>query len=188
MPLGMMDAAGSSSFLLSGGPNPFNAAFSTPGAMLNPVLKMAVEFSTGRKIYSGAQFTDPNVVTPFGSDQQYRVSIGPDGQPIANPVERVSPAPLEMLLQNFPQYQSVKTLAAGSKPYDTTSLLSILAGEGVKMDPATGKPVNPVEAATVLGKYFGVSVMPYNIQQYQTQRAEEEAAAIKAWLKLHPQP
>jgi hypothetical protein len=151
--------------------------------MLHPILKTALEQSTGRDIF-GKEFSDPNVVTPFGGSQAFR--IDPEtGQ--ATPVDKVAPGLLESILRNFPQYGLAEDIAAGGAQYGTATLPQLLAGRlsgshaGVIVDPETGQPKYPEGALEPLLGFSGFPVGDYDLAGYQQRLAEDAMAALRTW-------
>lgn len=189
VPLGPADAAGDRTFLSSAGPNPFSTLFQTPLDVLHPLWKGVYEQSTGRSSLTGRPFTDPAVYTPFGSDQQYRVTQGPDGNYSAEPVDKTAPSLPEYVAQQIPQYQLLRNLLGGGKPYDTASLPAIAqdavsgSGHGVIRDPATGAPTYPVSPLEQLLKFSGATTFTVNQGQLAEQSSLDSSAAIRGILR-----
>jgi hypothetical protein len=181
LPLGPgMD--GAVQFLSTRGANPFNTLFQAPLSLLHPLWKMTYEQSTGRSSFTGRPFTSPDVITPFGSDQQFQIIRDDLGRPIdAVPIERVTPSLAEQLLQNFPQYELAKDIAAGGAAYSTADLLDILAGEGVIRD-EFGNPLFPTSAAQKAAAFAGAPVFETDLAEYQAQLEEERQQAIATAL------
>ncbi len=186
MPIGS-STTGDQRYFSAAGPNPFNMLTGSYVNILNPIAKMLLEKGTGRSMLTGQKFDSPDVVTPFGSDQQYRVMMGPEGKPMAVPIATNAPPWWEQILSQYPQYQMSKDLLANATTYDTTSIIDLIQGKGVKIDPATGEPIYPKDRLATIGKFFGFSTTPFNIQDYQASKAAEQAAALKEWLKQHPE-
>jgi hypothetical protein len=175
-------AGGDARFMSGGGLNPFNAVMDSPLNTLHPVWKMLYEQSTGRSAFTGKQFTDPNVVTNFGSDQQYRINPK-TGE--AEPIEKVAPGLMEHLLQQIPQYESLKDIIAGGRTYDTTSLLNA-ASEGPVLD-SEGKVLRPTSALEQLARLFGYSPTSLDTQSMEQRTLEQRTLAVKAWLARQAQ-
>jgi len=170
-------------YLSTRGANPFSMTFEPWTGMLSPVLKVAIEQATGRSLFTGREFTDPNVITPFGTDQRFRIQYGPDGQVIgAEPVERVAPGLIESMLQQIPQYQMTKEVVSGGKTYDTASLIDALQGTAVVEDPATGEPRYPTDLADKLASLFGANTYDYDLGSYQDSLQQQKLAALAAAL------
>lgn len=167
---------GEVSFLRTAGANPFTGMFEDPTQMLSPALKVFLEQSMGKDMFTGETFTDRNTYTPFGSDQSYSLETL---QPVANP----RPGILEHLLSNIPQYDMIKQALAGGKTYDTTSILDVLSGESAILDPATGQPKYPVGWTDQLKKLSGFNVSPYDLGAYQENLSEEQKMALTEALK-----
>jgi hypothetical protein len=171
-------------FLMTRGANPFSGLLEHPLAQLAPPIQVAMEQRLGRDVFTGRQFSDERTVTPFGSEQPYRITTDDQGNPIgAEPVEKVAPGILNHLLQQIPQYELAKSLWAGGATYDTASLLEILRGRGVMTDPATGEPRYPVSMAQKLGGFAGFPTIDYGLGRFQERLSEEQAAAIKMYLR-----
>ena len=177
-------SAGDSRFLSTAGANPFNTVLGTPLDILHPAGKMLYEQSTGRSSFTGRQFTDPNVVQSFGTEQQYRVEEG--AEPV--PVERVTPGLLEHLLSQIPQYEMLKDLMAGGTTYDTTDILDVLkyrlaGGEDPVPRKDDGSPVSARSVVQTLGKIFGYTEYDKDMAAAHERRLEEKAAALEEWAK-----
>jgi hypothetical protein len=188
--IGPGDMPGETMFLNTGGPNPFNALFGTPLAMLHPWLRVAIEQLSGRKTSSGLQteFSAPDVVQPFGASQKYRVTssgIQPSGV--------VHPGLFESLLRQLPQYQLLEDAVAGGEYYDTATLPQLLKARlggwqpgqlsPIKVDPATGQPQYPINLAQQFERFAGFSTTSYGLQSYQQRLSTEEAAAYREYLQ-----
>lgn len=167
-------------FVSGGGLNPFNAVLGNPLNTMHPAFKMIYEQSTGRSAFTGKQFTDPNVVTNFGSDQQYRIDPN-TGQ--ATQVEHVAPGLLEHLLQQIPQYEMTKDIIAGGQTYDTSTLLDVIMhpDQNVVRD-KDGNILKPTDALAQLGKLFGYSKTDLNAADMADKTIQAKADALKLWL------
>lgn len=173
-------------WLSTRGMNPFTAVVDSAESGLNlmhPIWKILVERSTGRSAFTGKEFSDPNVVVPFGSAQKYR--IDPETG-VLRPVDKVVPGPVEHVLQQFPQYQLLKDLVAGGVTYDTATLTDVLLGRGVIRDPVTGEPRYPGSAARRVAGFFGFPVFPFDLETYQARVAEEAPEALSGILERLP--
>lgn len=170
-------------FLSTRGANPFSMTFEPWTGMLSPVLKVAIEQATGRSLFTGNEFTDKNVITPFGTDQRFRLQYGENGQVIgADPVERVAPGLLESVLQQVPQYDMLKDVIAGGKTYDTSTLVDALQGDAAMIDPNTGQPRYPTSLADKLAGLAGANTYDYDLGSYQQSLRQQELEAIAAAL------
>lgn len=171
--------AGDLRFLNGGGLNPFNAVTDAPLNTMHPMWKVLYEQSTGRSAFTNKRFTDPNVQTPFGSEQQFR--IDPDtGQAV--PIETVAPGLLEHLLQQVPQYNMVKDAIAGGNNYDTTTLIGALTGEDIPLNPETGEPLKPSSIVKEFARLFGYSETPMDAYAMQQKLIEQRAAAVQQYM------
>lgn len=167
---------GEVSFLRTAGANPFTGMFEDPTQMLSPAIKMFLEQSTGKDMFTGEGFTDANTYTPFGSDQAYNLQTL---QPVAAP----RPGILEHLLSQVPQYDMLKKAVAGGTTYDTATLLDALQGKGVILDPDTGEPKYPQSVIEQLQKLSGFNTQPYDVGAYQEMLTEDQKAALTEALK-----
>lgn len=184
------DEAGQARFLGTGGINPFNGPIQSPVNLLGPAWKMLYEQKTGRSLFTGQDFTDPNVVPggPYGGN--FRIEVGPDGKPMPVAIEG-GPAPglFEHLLQQVPQYDMVKDLIAGGSTYDTSTLLDAIRfrlgdpDTPVPTDPETGEPFSPKDILGTMGKLLGYTQYDRDLEADEERAIDEKAAALKAWLK-----
>lgn len=166
-------------FLTTRGPDPFSASFEPPTSMLSPPIKIALEQATGRSLFTGEEFTDPDVVSggPF-SDERFRVIRDDQGNVVdVEPIERVLPGILEHLLQQIPQYEALKSAVGGGATYDTATLLDVLKGAGVYTD-ETGAPRYPTNVAEQIAKISGLSTLRFDLPAYQQRLAEDALAAL----------
>jgi hypothetical protein len=166
-------------FLLSAGANPFTGATQDPVSMLSPPIKMVLERSLGRNLFTGKRFSDANTIMPFGSDQAY--ALNPETgevEPVAAPV----PGLLESALQQLPQYNLVKDALAGGATYDTATLPDVMQGKGVIRDLETGEPRYPTGWAEALSKFMGATNLTYDLGSYQEQLTEDQKAVVRELL------
>lgn len=184
VPIGPPGMAGPTSFLSTRGANPFEGSFSPWTSQLNPLLKVAMEQSTGRNAFTQEEFTDPSVFTPFGGDPQ-RIIYDENGFPTdVVPAEHVAPGFVEHLLQQIPQYQMAKQWAAGGRTYDTSTLLDALMGRlsggptGARTD-EYGQTLFPATFMDQVAKLLGFSTVDYDLQNYQAQLYEQQQQALK---------
>jgi hypothetical protein len=187
-PLGPGDAG--AEVFLGLGANPFSFATELAedptralGQALHPIPTTGIEQATGRSMFTGREFSGEDVVSgAFGSDQQFL--IDPETGEVIKPLDRPQPPGLlEHLLQQVPQYDLAKDIAAGGATYDTASLLDVLQGQGVIRDEATGEPRYPNELLERLLKMFGVSTFEQDIGRYQQELSEGERAAMREALR-----
>lgn len=170
---------GDQPFLLTSGPNPFSGLFQTPLAGLSPLLKIPIEHFTGRSLFTGQPFSDKDTISPFGTEQPFRIIRDAQGRPIDTvPVGKVTPSILEAILGQIPQYELLKDVIAGGKTYDTSGLIDALSGKGLISDPTTGEAKYPVGPAAALAKFAGFSTMPFDYTAYQQWLAEQRQAAL----------
>lgn len=193
IPLGAGDEPGETRFLSTAGPNPFS--FLENGiniaSVAHPAIKMAVEQSLGRSTLTGRPFSDPNVVTPFGSDQQYRVWRDEQGVVHTEPIEKVAPSLAEALLRQVPQYKLLEDLVAGGRTYDTSTLFDVIRSRiqpegtlaGAIRDPATGEVRYPLDSAQKLLAFGGVSTFDINQFEQAALQREQSIQAIRAYLR-----
>jgi hypothetical protein len=172
-------------FFTSRGTEPFAASFDSPVQMLHPFIKVLLERAEGRNSFTGQPFTDPNVQRNFGSDQGFRKVYDEQGNVIdVVPIEGdVLPGLGEQLLRNFPQYTMAENLLAGGRTYDTSNIFNAAAGTGVIIDPETGEPKYPTDAATQLGGFVGTPIRDYDLQAYQEWLAEQKRIALAAAIR-----
>lgn len=174
-------------FISGTGPDPFNATFSNPLGQLSPPLQVLLSRLEGHNLYTGAPFTDPNVVTPFGSDQSFRVVRDAHGNVVGTKPIEGGPTPglLEQLLSQVPQYQGLENVLAGGKTYDSANLLGALASRitgnraaVTQVTPGTQTPTQPANLASELAKLSGVGVYPYNLSQWQQSLLQNQQRAL----------
>jgi hypothetical protein len=191
LPLGPGDEPGEERFLGTRGANPFDLVaeaardpFRTLFRSAHPALKMGYEQATGRSALTGKQFTDPEVVKPFGSEQQFRPVRDESGNVVGmEPVSKVTPSLMEHLLQQVPQYQAVKEAVGGGAISSTASLLDVLRDRGVITDPETGEPMFPEDALSQLGELFGYNETEYDLDRFQERLSEDEERALMEYLR-----
>ena len=177
--------AGDHRFLSTAGSNPFNTVFDTPKDILHPAWKIVYEHSTGRSSFTGREFTDPNVVSSFGSDQQYRMDPA-TGKMV--PVDKVAPGIFEHLLQQVPQYEQLKDLIAGGTTYDTSGLIDVLryriaGGQDVVPRDDEGNPISSRDVMDTLARLFGYTQYDRDVASDHERRLTESAAALAQWEK-----
>jgi hypothetical protein len=161
-------------FLTTRGADPFSGTFQPPTAMLAPPIKIALEQSLGRDLFTGNEFTDPNTIKPYGSDQHFRIIRDAAGNPVGvEPVGAPRPGIGTHLLGQIPQFDLLAPLLAGGAAYDTAPLTPII-------DPDTGEPMFPATGLEQLARFGGYPTIDYDLGRYQERLAEEQAAALKA--------
>jgi hypothetical protein len=181
--------SGDQPFLMTSGPNPFSGLFQTPLAGLSPLLKIPIEHFTGRSLFTGQQFSDKDVVTPFGTEQQFKIVRDASGKPIdVVPIDKVTPSPWEAILGQIPQYEQLKDLIAGGKTSDTSGIVDAIKsrlgrGGGLITDPETGEAKYPVSLASSVAKFGGFSTLPYDYRAYQENLEEQARAALTEALR-----
>lgn len=177
---------GPSTFFSGSAANPFSGLTSFTDtsfiSLAYPLPKLLFEQATGRSTLTGRQFTDANVVYPFGTDQGYRVVTDGAGNPTDMiPVDKAPPGLLEAALQQVPQYQLLKDAIAGGKPYDTETLPSIVQARLQGRDPralnARGESL-PMSAADILGRFVGMPIYNYDVAKYQENLARGAGDAL----------
>ena len=179
LPLG--PAGDSTKFLTTTGPNPFSGIFQSPLGQLSPLLKVPAEQFMGRDLFTMKPFSDYDTVSPFGTDQQFRIIRDENGYPVAvEPVERTAPGLLEHIAQQIPQYELLKEGLGGGKTYDTASILDVLPGTektGLIKD-ENGNVKYPVSWGEALSGWAGYKPVEYDLAGFQEWLAEQEQAAL----------
>ncbi|MGQ0669543.1 MAG: hypothetical protein ACT4PO_07710, partial [Actinomycetota bacterium] len=167
-------------FFTSRGPNPFNMSFSAMTEMLSPALKVILERSSGKNLFTGQPFSDPDVIRPYGTDQAFQIIRDAQGNPVDVVPLAGQPLPgfLEHLLQQVPQYEMAEEAIAQGKTYDTSTLLDALGGNAAIVDPATGQPKYPTGFPQQLLKLAGLGLTPYDLQRYQDRLLQLQKAAL----------
>lgn len=171
VPIGPGTKPGDTRFLNTRGANPFSAIFQNPLTSIHPVLQGAIEQGTGRDILTGKQFTSPDAVSPFGSDEQYQWN------PETGQMEPVTVRPgiLEMMLGMVPQVDLYRDLRSPGSRYS--------GSDDLITQPGTEQPMYPTNPMQDLLKFFGVSTTDFNVPQYQQGLAEDQAAALQELLR-----
>lgn len=182
--LGQPDDPMATRFLTARGVNPFTNLGQSPEQMLfgamNPFLKTGYEQITGTSTLTGEPFTAPDVFTPFGSDQQYR--IDPDTMTV-EPINRVAPNLGTHLASSIPQFVLLRDLAAAAQGqlgsrYGTGQVVSQPGGE---------EPKFPKSGLQELAQFAGLSSTDYGLLPYQIRRLQEEQDALRGMLRVNPQ-
>ena len=177
VPFGPMSPDGQQRFLSTAGPNPFNAFMDIGLGLFHPAIKATIEMMTGRDAYTGREFSDPDVFTPFGSTQRYQIVRGEGGVPVdAVPIDKVTPSlPVELLSQ-IPQYDWLRSALAGGRTYDTVGLMGA-AREGPITD-SEGNPIAPFSGSDVLARSLGAGFFDYDIAGFRERQAKERENAL----------
>lgn len=179
-PAGPMDTR----FFNARGMNPFTALgqplWNFAAGQMNPFLKTAYEQIKGESTLTGEPFTAPDVVTPFGTDQAYRVD--PENLTV-EPTNRVAPGLVEHFTTQIPQLALLRDLYQASQGqygarYGT--------GETIQM-PGSEEPLFPKSGLQSLGKWLGLSTTDYNLLKYQVRRIEQEQDALRSLMATNPQ-
>ena len=171
-------ASESTPFLLTKSANPLASivtAFDAPASLLHPMPNLLWEWQTGRVGYSGREFTEPDVVQPFGSKFRFRVVRDENGVPVGTElVEKVRPGPLEMVLRQFPQYELGKDVIAGASRYTAPGAFDLgVIEEG-------GQAKYPESRLLPLVRFSGVPVYPdVDVLGHRVRVAKEGAVALK---------
>jgi hypothetical protein len=158
------------SFLKTSGANPFAGMFEDWTSMLSPPVKTALQKALGHDLFTGDEFTDPNVYTPFGSDQPIDLRT-------LQPVDAPTPGWIESLLQNVPQYNMAKDALGGGASYDTANIFDVASGEGVIRD-ETGAPQFPTSVMEQFAKFMGLGTVDIDLEGYQEGLTEAQQAAL----------
>ena len=179
---------GSFDFLSTRGANPFEGVSDPMNKALvsaHPLLRVIAEQATGRSTFTGRKFSGEDIVTPFGSEQQFQIIKDDEGNVVdAKPVNKVTPGILEHFLQMIPQYQMAKETYAGGRVADTTTMLGVLRGEGVQRRADTGEIVSPKSLLEQLARISGFSTFNVNVKKFQERLTEDEKRAIDYFIKL----
>jgi hypothetical protein len=179
VPIGEGNKPGDTRFVTASGANPFNVLGDFPQSLVSathPVIQMGLERATGRDSFTGQPFTAPDVYTPFGSDQQFRVD--PETMQ-AVPVDQVTPGFLEQILQQVPQYNVLRDAARVIQGEEVGRRYS--TGETIE-DP-TGAPKYPMDFVQQLGKLAGIPTTDYNLASYQQRLSDDQQAALRGYLR-----
>jgi hypothetical protein len=168
----------STSFLGTRAANPLSTivtAYDAPASLLHPVLNLMWEWQTGRVGYSGREFTEKDVIAPFGSKFRYRIVRDENGVPIgADVVDKVRPDPVEMLLRQLPQYELAKDVLAGASRYTAPGAFSLGVIEEGR------EPKYPESRLLPLARFSGVPIYPdVDVLGHRQRIAREEAQALK---------
>jgi hypothetical protein len=164
---------------MTSGPNPFSGMFQSPLGGLSPPIKMAIEHFTGRNLFTGQPFSDKDTITPFGTEQQFRIVRDENGKPIGTePVDKVTPSLWEHMLSQIPQYELLKDTIAGGKTFDTSGIVDVFQGQGLITDPTTGEAKYPLGTLQAVAKFAGFSQTPFDYSSYQSWLGEQQQAAL----------
>jgi hypothetical protein len=146
---------------------------------LSPLIKIPLEHFTGRNLFTGQPFSDKNTITPFGTEQQFKIIRDKNGMPIGTePVNRVTPSLWEHMLSQIPQYELFKDTIAGGKTFDTSGIVDAFTGKGLIKDAETGEAKYPLGTVQAVAKFAGFSQMPFDYSSYQTWLGEQQQAAL----------
>ena len=142
-----------------------------------------MEQATGRSSFTDQAFTDANTVEPFGSEQQWRIIKDDQGNPVnVVPIDKTAPGLLEHVLQQIPQYSTLKNILAGGKTYDTSSVVDAFRGDALMKDSA-GLPVKEYNTGEQLAQLAGYSTTQFDLGAYQQRLQEERALALEQAIK-----
>jgi hypothetical protein len=144
----------------------------------------------GRSTLTGRQFTDANVVVPFGTEQQYRIVTDSQGNVIDRiPINSVAPSIPESFAQQIPLYSLVKQLVAGGRTPSTETLPTVIKDRLLGRNPrelnAAGQAL-PFNALAALGAYVGLPTRQFDMAAYQANLARGGSEAAATYLKTHP--
>jgi hypothetical protein len=155
--------------------NPFGGLTGeNPIGMMAPIPKTLFETATGRSLYDDQKFTSPDVVQPYGTEQQYRLE---DGQSVPTTVRPLLEGPgsaLNALASQFPLYKLAQNLIGGGARYDTGEVIA---------NP-DGTPKYPVDPGLSVARYLGVPLYDLNAREYEMKRQQEAARAQAELLRL----
>lgn len=180
-PVGMLE--GNPLFMNSRGANPFDILDDPMASVVgsfNPMIRGTLNYVTGRQLdRPGApQFDAPgldqggNFFQPFGSETQFHYNET-TGQ-----FEEVTQRPefSEMLIQNLPQLEVARDAFDAMQG----NLGTRFSGTGdVRLDPTTGEPTTGKPFLLELMKLAGVSLTPYDLEQFQKYRAQDIAQGFR---------
>lgn len=157
--------------------NPFSTPvqlITQPVSLVGPVWQILNEMSTGRISYSGREFTSPDTLKPFGSDQAFRIIRDDAGIPInVEPIDKVTPSWVEEIFSTLPQYDLIKDLIAGGARYSAPGLLAV----GTIME--GDEPKWPSSRRWTAARFFGLPVYAdFDIIEWQQRLAEDSASAM----------
>lgn len=156
---------GEDRFFSLGALNPFGGvAGENPIGQMAPIPKTLLETAMGRSMYDQEKFTSPEVVTPFGTEQQYRME---NGQAVPTTVRPLLESPVHALASQFPLYKLGRSLTSGGALYDT----------GETIENPDGSPKYPIDPALTVARYLGAPLYDLNAQEYEAKKRQE---AMKA--------
>jgi hypothetical protein len=193
-PIGPVGTPGGDQFFSGAAANPFSmlnpVASLSPMQLAYPLWKIAVETGMGRSTLTGRQFTDANVVVPFGTEQQYRIVTDSQGNVIDRiPINSVAPSIPESFAQQIPLYSLVKQLVAGGRTPSTETLPTVIKDRLLGRNPrelnAAGQAL-PFNALAALGAYVGLPTRQFDMAAYQANLARGGSEAAATYLKTHP--
>lgn len=130
-------------------------------AGIAPIPKTLIEYVTGRDLLTGRQFSSPDAMPAFGSDQAY----DREGNPVT-----VRPDLLELLRRQVPAAKLYSDIRSGGRRYT--------AEDEVITDPLTGEPRYPVDPLQKLLQFLGVSTFDVDVPGHQQRAAQEQQQAL----------
>lgn len=140
---------------------------------LNPLLKVGLEQATGQSIFTGKDFTYPDVSTGFGRERQFE--INPETGTIEYLENGKRPNLLQHLLGQVPLVDTLYGGIAGGAAYSGDPTTAI-------PDPATGEPLYPTDGGLEMLKQFGLPLYDTNPEEYAQKLEEDRMAALQTWL------
>jgi hypothetical protein len=155
--------------------NPFGGLTGeNPIGQLAPIPKTVVETLTGRSLYDDQKFTSPDVVQPYGTEQQWRMDDGEAVPTTVRPLIESPTSALNALASQFPLYKLGQSLIQGGARYDTGELI----------ENPDGSPKYPVDPALTVARYLGIPLYDLNAREYEMKRQSEAARAQAELLRL----
>lgn len=157
--------------------NPFGGLSENPMTQIAPIPKMIVENALGQDLYSGAEFSSPNVVPgTYGGDTRYR--MGPDGLPEETTVRPLFSeglgGALNYIGNQFGPYKLARDLTTGGARYSTGELRT----------DEYGQPQYPDSNITQFLRYLGVPTYDINAQEYEARKQADQLSAQSNLLRL----
>lgn len=179
VPIGEGESEGETRFLNTRGLNPFNALqnpLESLGTSITPQLKMFYEQATGQSMLTGKPFSHPDVVTPFGTSQQFRIN------PETGNVDptTVRPNIFYQLAQQFPQFKLFQDIAS-SVAGPGAGARYTATGEVITDE--DGNPLYPDDLLVNIASLGGISQTDFQLSKFQEQQASGERLALIEWLK-----
>lgn len=167
--LGAGRTPGTESFAAPDAINPFGGVTGeNPITQLAPIPKMLLENMLGQDLYSGSNFSSPNVVEGgYGSGVYYRMGPnGPEETTVRPLVTEGIGSALNYIGNQFGPYKLLRDLTTGGSRYST--------GEVRTED---GQPKYPDSNYTQFLRYLGVPIYDINAQEYEARKAQEASQA-----------